>query len=159
MSHDVIPTCIFIYNKKILPVKAVAAITPWFENRFNVKLNYIRWERTLDTGHDLVPETRVIARQFKYLYTGVTQNVPVDFPPPAAKPDRPPADSPKIAARGIHMPLLGVDKRAVMYLYRKFELMDLFELTNSCTKVCDVPCGECYHCQERNWALKVTEVL
>ena len=52
-----------------------------------------------------------------------------------------------------HAPFVDVDKRFIIQCYTDFNVQDLLELTNSCTRAIG-NCGECWWCQERNWAIQ-----
>jgi len=49
-------------------------------------------------------------------------------------------------------PLKHIDKRFIVQCYKEFDIEDLLEITNSCIYP-QGNCGECWWCQERNWAL------
>jgi len=52
-------------------------------------------------------------------------------------------------------PLKHIDKRFIVYCYKKFGIEELLEMTNSCTEP-QGNCRECWWCQERSWALEQT---
>ena len=52
-------------------------------------------------------------------------------------------------------PLKHIDKRFIVQCYKEFDIEELLEITNSCIYP-QGNCGECWWCQERNWALNQT---
>ena len=55
----------------------------------------------------------------------------------------------------LHQPISGVDKKFIAHFYKKFDIMDLFYKTVSCTSGYDdeiVPCKKCFWCKEKYWA-------
>lgn len=58
---------------------------------------------------------------------------------------------------GTTCPFALVDKRHTISLYDTFDVWPLIELTHSCTAQTVGRCGECYNCQEREWALKALD--
>lgn len=55
----------------------------------------------------------------------------------------------------LHYPIAEVDKKFIAHFYKKFDIMDLFYLTVSCTSGYEneeVPCKKCFWCKEKHWA-------
>ena len=57
-----------------------------------------------------------------------------------------------------YLPFVNVDKRFVASIYLENDIMDLYDLTNSCignaehTNFFTKPCGTCFWCHEKKWA-------
>ena len=49
-------------------------------------------------------------------------------------------------------PLKHIDKRFIVQCYKEFDIEKLLKMTNSCTAP-QGNCGECWWCQEREWAI------
>ena len=60
----------------------------------------------------------------------------------------------------VFRPFAQNDKRTIMKQYKKLDIMSLFEKTWSCegtiesTQNFTVPCGKCWWCKERQWAME-----
>lgn len=50
-------------------------------------------------------------------------------------------------------PWVNTDKKEIVRLYKKENLMDLFNITRSCVSLKSNVCGKCFWCMERNWAV------
>lgn len=60
----------------------------------------------------------------------------------------------------MHLPFARVNKKFLAHLYHKYNLMELFTVTVSCTgDIIDenFPCGKCYWCQEKYWAFNMID--
>ncbi len=154
LENGIIPTVVFMLDANS-SMPALKNVVAWMENNFKVKLNVVPWTRRLDTGHDLTAETVEIGRQFQYLYTGVTAIAPsID----ALQPWRPdPALMKRNVWRNQIMPFASFDKRIIAHLYSALNLEALFEITYSCATNLISPCGKCYNCLERAWALSAIQ--
>ena len=59
-----------------------------------------------------------------------------------------------------YQPFVVNDKKFVADIYKQHDLWDLYELTGSCvgsaakTNYFTKPCGECFWCNEKEWAFK-----
>ena len=59
-----------------------------------------------------------------------------------------------------YQPFVVVDKKFVSDIYAQHDLWDLYELTGSCVGSAEItnyftePCGECFWCNEKEWAFK-----
>lgn len=54
----------------------------------------------------------------------------------------------------INFPWGTVDKKFIAYQYKKYDIMDLSNLTGSCISDDTTPCKTCFWCRERFWAFK-----
>lgn len=58
----------------------------------------------------------------------------------------------------VHFPFVNKDKKFIHDLYVEHDIMELFDLTNSCVTRVNTPtnehCGQCWHCKEREWAFE-----
>ena len=50
-------------------------------------------------------------------------------------------------------PWVNMDKKQILRLYQKENLMELFNLTRSCVSLKEDKCNTCFWCMERNWAI------
>jgi hypothetical protein len=113
-----------------------------------------------DLAHKYVEEERI-----RWLFTGITKNPPYDVQakwkdkqPALALDGRDPDEIRDPFRHSEHRkiyPWTNFDKRDIAQLYQKHNLTDtLFPVTRSCVNIHtgDVHCGECWWCNEREWA-------
>ena len=137
--------------------KAVMDTITYMENKFNVDLKSRLIHRYQDD--------QVLARSVAYvdfaeadvIYTGTTQNPPKELIT-AHMPARPPTGIVNNYSK-YENPFGTFDKRATVFLYTLLGINDLLELTRSCPVLIPEPCGRCFHCQERKWAIDLVDQL
>jgi hypothetical protein len=101
------------------------------------------------------------------LYSGITATPPIDIarsfdddPYMLEEVERraPGQNLPTVMENGLYMPFRNHDKKIIAEIYQHYNLMDwLYPLTFSCEKTTNTfenpsHCGECWWCQEREWA-------
>jgi 7-cyano-7-deazaguanine synthase in queuosine biosynthesis len=119
--------------------------------KFDVNLKVSTLAR-VGTGHALRPELMEYFRsKDRSLYSGTTKNPPVHVD--GLAPDRPSYN----ITPNLYTPFLQLDKRFTIQLYRDKNLLDLLDLTYTCTQDINIPCNNCFACNERNWGIKETE--
>jgi 7-cyano-7-deazaguanine synthase in queuosine biosynthesis len=57
-----------------------------------------------------------------------------------------------------YRPFIELDKAEIAYLYHEKNILDLIGLTYSCGSNFEAPCGGCYFCLERIWALSLINI-
>lgn len=144
------PVTTFTMERKSGVLRNSVRIINWVNEYFNIKLPQPIKVGNLNEHHSMQVRTasrEIFSRKLvSHLYFGVTQNPPVELPGNA--PVRNPITSDKLIA-----PFWNYNKQDIVRLYRKYNIMDLFDLTQSCQIYTDRHCGECFHCQERAWGL------
>lgn len=148
LENGVIPEVIFMKNANS-KLEALYDCVEWLNKKFFVSLDVKLHERTTE-GHYLRPEIQSIASSVQYLYTGVTALPEIDIG--GLPPNRPKLN--KTVNGNTIMPFVMLDKRAVVQLYKDLALEELFSKTYSCAVRTDEPCGTCFQCYEKDWALK-----
>lgn len=151
LVNDLVPDKLYMTYRKGMKNSSLDNTLTWLENRFGVELK--------SRSHEFVLENNLLRRdiwktmgQCDWLYTGVTQN-PVKWDYTGRSPQRP-LTAMDNKYRGYATPFVTFDKRATIYLYDELGINDLLALTHSCPKHdIEPPCGECFHCSERKWAL------
>ena len=98
------------------------------------------------------------------LYTGITANPPFDVQstfnmPSLENHERNPDEIRPLYTfeNKIYTPLTNINKQTVVNMYSELGILDsLFPVTRSCESftLTQGHCGECWWCQERNWAVR-----
>ena len=58
--------------------------------------------------------------------------------------------------RGLYYsPFLYMNKAQILDIFYKFDCSDILEYTYSCTSHPNIPCGDCYSCEERAWGFEM----
>jgi 7-cyano-7-deazaguanine synthase in queuosine biosynthesis len=127
---------------------AYISVLGYFSKRYDIPMSVSTIERTGE-GHFLRGELlEYFNKQGVPMYTGVTKNPPVEIqglPPNRAK---------KNITPNLYTPFLHLDKRFTIQLYKDNNLLDLLDLTWTCTQSLETPCNQCFACNEKNWAVK-----
>jgi hypothetical protein len=151
LVNGVVPDKIFVVYRKDLKNASIDNTLIYLENKFNVDLRSRVHEFVLENGL-LRRDIYETMEQVDWLYTGVTQN-PINWDYTGPKPMRP-LTAMDNKYRGYATPFVTFDKRATIYLYSLLGVNDLLDLTRSCPKHDSIPpCGVCFHCTERKWAI------
>jgi 7-cyano-7-deazaguanine synthase in queuosine biosynthesis len=119
------------------------------EEKFNTKIPF----RTFTT--------RFILRQFVERLLSVNDgcvfsgcNKVLDFLNPT---NYIPGDTPPVRGNPFNefhvRPFIDMDKKQIVSYYVQYNEMELLKLTHSCGIHMEVPCGGCYFCLERAWAM------
>lgn len=131
--------------------RTVLRITKWFEERNYHFTNLLLRKQFLI--RDLVEN--ILTVNVGYVYTGCNKVVEDKFTPTVyIEHDTPPFRGQPFGEKHIR-PFIDMDKREVMELYIKENVMDLLAITRSCgSKISfeSKKCGGCYFCMERQWA-------
>jgi hypothetical protein len=151
LENGLVPDKIFVVYRKDLKNAAIDDTLIYMETKFGVDLR--------SRVHEFVLENNLLRKdiyetmeQVDWLYTGVTQN-PIKWDYKGPKPQRP-LTAMDNKYRGYATPFVTFDKRATIYLFSLLGVNDLLALTRSCPKHDSIPpCGECFHCNERKWAI------
>lgn len=128
----------------------------WLNSHFQTKVPMTRWGKTYIR---LAVET--ILHTFPgYVFSGCNKVPDGVFTPTVIIPhDTPPVRGPAYNAQHLR-PFIEMLKPEIYHIYQKENILDLWNLTFSCGKpiVSDeiVPCGGCFFCMERNWAMQPT---
>jgi len=86
-----------------------------------------------------------------FIFNGVNQNPPPPWGDPTYLfPDR----VKKSPHEKILMPFVELTKVHILDLLYQFDLVDLINLTHSCTEMKDGRCNLCFQCNERKWAFE-----
>lgn len=138
---------IFFLTKANSNYPALVSCVDFINKKFGTSLE-IEVQDRVETGHYIGKEVASFAKKVDFLYTGVTQNPPVDI---GQGPNRPPRGTthPKLI-----MPFIELDKRVSIYLYEMFGVRELLEMTYTCTETKEIPCNMCFACKERNWGIE-----
>jgi 7-cyano-7-deazaguanine synthase in queuosine biosynthesis len=147
MVKDGMSPRVFFIEKANSKLEALQRCVDYINARFGSSLSIEIIGRT-DSTHNIRPDIIALAAKVDFLYTGVTQNPPVQInglPPNRPSPNQPPSK--------FIMPFVSIDKRASIYLYNLFGVNDLLDLTYTCTENPITPCNQCFACSERNWAI------
>ena len=155
VSNGYIPTKL-IYAYEDRPgienkTNAMYRTLEYIENKFNVDLK----SRLIVHRQDGKEMARVAPFPFyeecDVIYTGTTQNPSIAFDG-VHVPVRPPSGMVSRHHK-YENPFGTFDKRATIYLYNLLGINDLLSLTRSCGTTLSTPCGQCFHCLERKWAI------
>lgn len=146
VSQGMLPRIFFI-EKANSKLEALQNCVDYINIKFGTSLSIETVGRT-ESSHNIRPDIIGLASKVDYLYTGVTQNPPVEIN--GLPPNRPSA---KQAPSKFIMPFVALDKRASIHLYSLFGVGELLNLTYTCTEDPTTPCGKCFACNERNWAI------
>ncbi len=125
-------------------------IVDWVNNYFKSSIPYPVMMQPESNDHSM--HIRFALRKIfqkklaSHLYFGITQNPPVKLS--GNVPIRHSTDNEKLIT-----PFWHLNKQHIIHLYKNFDIMELFDITNSCQIYVDKHCGECFHCQERSWGL------
>lgn len=136
-------------NLQVASRASVSNVLHWLQNRFPISIhhkdvNRKRWIRNMAED--------VLITEGGYVYSGCNLVVENQFTPTVwIENDTPPVRGDAFNEYHIR-PLINIDKIDILRIYKQHNIMDLFELTHSCG-VSPVPCGGCYFCMERQWAL------
>jgi 7-cyano-7-deazaguanine synthase in queuosine biosynthesis len=128
---------------------SVSNILHWLDAEFSIPIthkdvNRKRWIRNMAED--------VLITEGGYVYSGCNLVVTNQFTPTIwIENDTPPVRGDAFSEKHLR-PLINIDKIDILKLYKKYNIMNLFELTHSCG-VSTTPCGGCYFCMERQWAL------
>lgn len=57
----------------------------------------------------------------------------------------------------IHQPYFDLYRTDIIDKYIQYDMIDIMNMTNSCDKLIENPCGECQACRDREWAINVKE--
>lgn len=152
LVDGVVPNKIYCTYRKGFKNASIDNTLTWLENRFAVELKSRVHEFVLD-NNQLRPDIYATMQQTEWLYTGVTQN-PMNWDYKGRSPARP-LTAMDNKYRQYATPFVTFDKRVTVFLYEALGLKDLFDLSHSCP-LPDInpPCGQCFHCSERKWALE-----
>lgn len=151
LLNDLVPDKIFTVYREGLKNASIGNTLVWLEQRFSIELQSKEYPFVL-TDNKLRRDIYQTMGEMDWLYTGVTQN-PIKWDYTGRSPQRP-LTAMDNKYRGYATPFVTFDKRATIYLYDHLGINDLLALTHSCPKHdSQPPCGECFHCSERKWAL------
>lgn len=149
--NGVIPRVFFI-DKTNSKIAAAMACVSFINDKFGTNLELEIVNRYV-IAHNLRPDIERLSSMVSYLYTGVTQNPPISFDNTLA-PNRP--NIRQVFIGKYVMPFIALDKRASIFLYTYFGVLELLDITFTCTLNSNVepprPCTKCFACRERDWA-------
>ena len=129
-------------------------VVNFLEKHFNKTISDIR-----SIGDGTLPHNQIIQKPGRYigenklvekLYVGVNQNPPIKFP--IAGPWR--RDPNDIIPDNLSYPFLKLYKTHILDLYSQFGMLELANITHSCTETLNNRCNQCFQCYERAWAYK-----
>lgn len=151
LLSELIPDKIYVVFRRGFKNASIDNTLSWLEERFSLELK--------SRVHEFVLENNLIRKDIHqtmetsdWLYTGVTQN-PRNWDYTGRSPQRP-LTAMDNKYRGYATPFVTFDKRATIFLYDSLQVNDLLALTHSCPNPdTEPPCGECFHCSERAWAI------
>lgn len=151
LLNGLTPDKIFVVYRKGFKNASIDNTLTWLSSRFSVELKSRVHEFVLENKL-LRPDIYKTMSESEWLYTGVTQN-PINWDYTGRSPSRP-LTAMDNKYRGYATPFVTFDKRATIFLYDSLDLHELLALTHSCPNPdTDPPCGVCFHCSERAWAL------
>jgi len=139
-------------------LQSLQDIVSWMENRFSIKI-----------AHRIVKKKMFIRRIVEdillteggYVYSGCNKVLYDEFTPTIWIPgDTPPVRGEPFNKCHIR-PFINIDKSEIVQVFINENIMDLFHLTKSCgaANKDGSPCGGCYFCMERDWAIQKLGVL
>jgi hypothetical protein len=103
-----------------------------------------RWDGNIDTAIKGV----LLSMKHDYVFTGATANPPHEIPNAPERMTRKQIQNiPTLVC-----PFIDKTKDYVFGLYKKYNLMNLYEMTHSCTNLPVGECGRCFQCIEKLWA-------
>lgn len=157
LENGLVPTKIYMTYRRDLKNSSIDNTLTWLENRFGVELK--------SKCHEFVLENNLLRKDIwdtmeecDWLYTGVTQN-PMNWDYKGRSPMRP-LTAMDNKYRSYSTPFVTFDKRATIFLYEALSINELLALSHSCPHHdSKPPCGECFHCSERKWALDAVASL
>ena len=112
---------------------------------------------------EFIENHQSIFEDIDILFTGHTENPPLDEVPPSTESNRDPGVDKEILEHmgnfiAIH-PYFNINKKGIVQKYKDYGVYEtLWPLTWSCegseehTKYYTVPCNECWWCKEREWS-------
>jgi len=139
----------FTIERKTGVLENSKKIIDWINDYFNSSVCYPIEVRNATELHNM--QVRLASREiFKrnlasHLYFGITQNPPVPLS------GNIPVRNPVVNNSKLLTPFWNFDKRDILRIYRKYNIMDLFNITQSCQLYTNIHCGSCFHCLEREW--------
>jgi len=128
----------------------------WLNSHFQKQIPINQWGKTYIR---LAVET--ILHTFPgYVFSGCNKVPDNVFTPTVIIPhDTPPVRGPAYSKQHLR-PFIEMFKPEIYHIYQKETILDLWNLTFSCGRpiVSDeiTPCGGCFFCMERNWAMQPT---
>jgi 7-cyano-7-deazaguanine synthase in queuosine biosynthesis len=136
-------------NARYFSTKIIA----FLENKFNYSIPIQH------LGDTTLPHDKIINYPGKYilenklvdiLYVGINQNPPVKFPisgPWRRNPANP-------IPNNLAFPFIDLYKTHILEIYKQFNMLELADITHSCTENIGARCNSCFQCYERAWAYK-----
>jgi|688.fasta_scaffold487036_2 7-cyano-7-deazaguanine synthase in queuosine biosynthesis len=126
-------------------------IVSWITDRTNTSITFnIIGDGSAPHKELVMSPSREIIKQklVDKLYSGVNQNPPIEFQIPG--PER---RNPNISVPDhIGLPFISLYKTHILELYQHLDILELANITFSCTEQPENRCNKCFQCMERNWA-------
>jgi hypothetical protein len=128
-------------------------IASFLENKFNYPISI------QNVGDTTLPHNKIINYSGKYilenklvdiLYVGINQNPPVILPTTGPWRRNPTDPVPK----NLVFPFIDLYKTHILEIYKQLDILELADLTHSCTENIGQRCNICFQCYERAWAYK-----
>jgi 7-cyano-7-deazaguanine synthase in queuosine biosynthesis len=110
-------------------------------------------------GNTTLPHNVIINHAGKYilenklvdiLYVGMNQNPPVTLPATGPWRRNPTDPIPKNLA----FPFIDLYKTHILEIYKQLDILELADITHSCTENVGKRCNICFQCHERAWAYR-----
>jgi 7-cyano-7-deazaguanine synthase in queuosine biosynthesis len=143
----------FVVDRKNGSVESSRRVIDWINQYFNIKYKYptIVGDPTLPHDQQVGSGLKEIRsrRLATHIFLGTTQN------PPITLPGNPPVRPTSIRTRAYIAPFLLSNKQDIYQIYKENNILELFDLTQSCEIYQDKHCGECFSCHERKWSMDV----
>tara|TARA_B100000287_G_scaffold335417_1_gene320904 strand:- start:5188 stop:5889 length:702 start_codon:yes stop_codon:yes gene_type:complete len=159
------------------PSQSVQKIVNWILNKTkfkNFEMTYFNYDFNWDGKYQLDIQNDLITKHnIDLMFSGNSANPLIDVKDllldamPERNKDAPRWKAPTLDTTNneckcdYYQPFHRVDKRFMLSMFKYYDVMELFNITRSCSKYYSYDskdlenketCGECWHCRERKWA-------
>ena len=128
-------------------------IISFLENKFNFSIpiqhigdTTLSHDKMINYSGKHILENKLV----DVLYVGINQNPPIDHfvsGPTRRHPSEP-------IPKNLAFPFIHLYKTHILEIYKQLDILELADITHSCTENTRERCNICFQCQERAWAYK-----
>lgn len=125
----------------------------FLENKFNCSIFFdyigditLAHNKIINYSVNYVLENKLV----DVLYVGINQNPPIDHfvsGPTRRHPSKP-------IPKNLAFPFIHLYKTHILEIYKQLDILELADITHSCTENTGKRCNICFQCHERAWAYK-----
>lgn len=164
LSHKIKPHTVIVLktgaflDSNIKTNPGVERVIGFLNLYHNVNLNVVEMER-IGNSHNIEVDIKHLGTQFDYVFSGVTALPPEEANITGMHPLRPEKTGPSSRLKKFMLPFKNLDKRIVPFMMHRMNLLELYNLTWSCTTNATNKCQICFSCQERAWAENSSDII